>query len=91
MHEILTGITVVRSPGLPVDGDQYDGVGDDDDGERHQVHHDHAKDGVRGLVLFRGEGVERHALSVPREVRVHLHVEYVHLQKRKARFTRRVI
>ena len=66
---------------LPGDRDPDHGVGDDDDGQRDEVHHDHAENGVRRLVRRWRERVECHALGVPCEFRMGLHVENVHLEK----------
>ena len=54
---------------------QNQGVGDDDDKKGKSVHGDQVEEVVRKLVRRRGEEVEGHALSEPRERRVVLHVE----------------
>ena len=74
----LTSLSA-RHPTLLVDRGEDDGVGDDNDKERNEVHHDHAENGVSSLVALRGERMKRHALSVPRKIRVGLHMENVHL------------
>ncbi len=67
-------------PALSPDGEQDDGVGDDDDDQREEVREDHPEDGVESFPGRRGEGVVGDALGVPGEVRVRLHVEDVYLR-----------
>ena len=70
---------------LVVDGGEDDGVGDNDDDQGDQVHHDHAEDGVGRLVARWGEAVECDALGVPRERGVGFHVKNVHLEEKGRR------
>ena len=69
------------------DGEEDDGVGDDDDQEWEQVDHDDAEDGVSCGPGLAGEGVEGDALRVPVEVRVYLDVENVDLRKKMINLT----
>ena len=74
---LLKNNFILTSPALLVDGDEDDGVGDDDYDQGDEIHGDDSEHGVRRLPLGRRERVERDALGVPLEVRVRLDVKYV--------------